>query len=43
MRVNARKDQQIEINGEQVDEVEEFVYLDAWTKKAERLKTYSIG
>lgn len=34
MQVNARKDQRIEINGEQVDEMEEFVYLDALLDKA---------
>ncbi|KAL9956332.1 hypothetical protein ACROYT_G037796 [Oculina patagonica] len=33
MRVNARNDQRLEINGEQVDEVEEFVYLGALLDK----------
>ena len=29
MQMNARNDQRIEINGEQVDEVKEFVYQEA--------------
>jgi len=33
MRVNAKNDQRIEINGEQVEEVEEFVYLGALLDK----------
>ncbi len=33
MRVNARNDQRLEINVEQVDEVEEFVYLGALVDK----------
>ena len=33
MQVNARNDQRIQINGEQVDEVEEFVYLGALMDK----------
>ena len=33
MRLHARNDQRIEINGEQVDEVEEFVYLGALMNK----------
>ena len=38
LRVNAKNDQRIEINGEQV---EGFVYC--WTKKEEQQRTYSIG
>ena len=33
IRVNARNDQRIEVNGEQVDDVEEFVYLGALLDK----------
>ena len=33
MRVNARNDQRIEINGEQVDKVEKFVCLGALLDK----------
>ena len=33
MRVNAKNDQRIESNGEQVEEVEEFVYLGALLDK----------
>ena len=44
MRVNAKKRPGIEINGEQVDEVEEFVYLGAlMDKEGGTTKTYSIG
>ena len=33
MQVNAKNDQRIELNGEQVEEVEEFVYLGALMDK----------
>ena len=37
MRVNARNDQRIEVNTEQIDEVEEFVYLGALVDKEGRV------
>ena len=33
MRINARNDQRIKVNDEQVDDVEEFLYLDALLDK----------
>ena len=36
MRINARNDQRIKVNDEQVDDVEEFLYLGALVEERRR-------